>query len=211
MSERSPFILTSCSDACGNVGYSHSTLSCVSMLATRSPSSKSLNSEIRLINLHMGWCVTQDWYYSHCCKRSVSALGAIKWRNSYQPVDSYFCFGIPKCIFTINFDCCPLNKDLLKVSKLPVVFWRSIEIMNKNDFQKKGKKLWNSIQLQQAHVQRLIDLKKKYALSSGVSYETFINHKYCCCHTCHHTHSCLNVYVGTETKHSTLFMHERHF
>lgn len=113
-----PFILTRGSDSCRNVGYPNRTLCCVNMLATSSPSSKSLDFEIRLINLDTGWCITQDRYYGHSCKWSMSALSTIEWWTTNQSVDSYFCFGITVRIFTINFDCCPLKKDSFNVNKV---------------------------------------------------------------------------------------------
>lgn len=146
-----PFILTRGSDSCRNVSYPNRTLRGVNMLATSSPSSKSLDFEIRLINLDTGWCITQDRYDGHCCKWSMSALSTIKWWTTNQSVDSYFCFGITVCIFTIHFDCRPLKKDEFNVNQVD-------EYLSRDD---EGKKVWNSSFKCRKHMKRALTHKRE--------------------------------------------------
>ena len=105
-----PFILTSGSNSCRDVNYPHSTLSRINMLAASTSSTKSLNTEIRFIDLYTGWSITHDWNYSNSSKWSMAALVTVKRGDTYQPVHSYLCFGISKSIITIHFDCCPLKE-----------------------------------------------------------------------------------------------------
>jgi hypothetical protein len=79
------------------------------MLTTRATRTETFYPKIRIFDLVSASSIPKNRYYSNSCKGSVPSLSTVKWRNSHQSMNSYFSFGISKCIFTINFDSGPLE------------------------------------------------------------------------------------------------------